>query len=244
MPDNIDVSKFSTCWYGSFVKILIENLKRSEISKIFDNIEIINFNYDRCLEQFLPLSLASYYGVQPDQFRNLMANLRMHRPYGSVGKLPWQAGDAPSVPFGGAAPQHIAAVASQIRTFSETVEEGAELQAIRNAIATADRIVFLGFAFHRQNVRLIAQQVQEHTEILATAYQISESDKGVIDSELSAAFEFGGILNEGRIELADMTCEGLFKAYWRTLTAEKSERENTELPGLPSSSLPSWSMAG
>lgn len=228
------------------MKIMTENLKKSEISKIFDNIEIINFNYDRCLEHFLPVSLASYYGVSPDDVRIRMENLRMHRPYGSVGKLPWQKHEAPSVQFGAASPQNLAAVASQIRTFSETIEEGEELAAIKNAVATADRIVFLGFAFHRQNVRLIAQEVQEHTEILATAYRISESDKGVIDDELTKAFEFGGLLNEGRIELADMTCDGLFKAYWRTLTAEKSDREDMEMPGYPEirmPSIPSWPRA-
>lgn len=239
-PDEIDLSRFDGCWYSKLVKIITENLKKSEIGDAFTNIEIINFNYDRCVEHFIPLAISSYYGIDADDIRKLMPNLKVHRPYGSVGRLPWQDGPAPAVHFGDARAQNLAAIVPQIRTFTETVEEGEELAAIKNAIASADRIVFLGFAFHRQNVNLLAQKVQEHTEILATAYKISKSDKDVIESELSKAFDFGGIFNEGRIELADMTCNDLFQNYWRTLTAEKSDREDVEMPAPYTPSMPSF----
>ena len=229
MPDTLDLSKFGDAWYDSLTKLLTENIRKSEVESIFNNLELINFNYDRCLEHYLPISLASYYGLKPDALREIMQKLTIHRPYGVAGRLPWQKGDAPSVGFGDCSPQQLADVAQQVRTFTERVEEGAELAAMRTAIANADRIIFLGFAFHRQNVELLAQKTQDHCEIVATAYKISKSDKSVIDSELQSAFEFGVSLSPDRIELADMTCNQFFKEYWKTLSAERGNHEAFEM---------------
>ena len=230
MQNYIELPKFADTWYSSLTKILTENVRKSEVDRIFDNLAIVNFNYDRCLEHYLPFSLAAYYGLRPDSIREAMANLTMHRPYGVAGRLPWQKGGGPSVGFGESSPQQLAAVVQQVRTFTERVEEGDELAAMRATIASADRIVFLGFAFHRQNVELLSQQVQDHTEVVATAFGISQSDKAVIEQELQKAFLFQGIMNEDRIKLSEMPCNQFFKEYWRTLTAVKSDRERVEMP--------------
>lgn len=96
LPDGVyqglNLSNFSDTWYSSFTKILTENVKRSQIENIFDNVQIINFNYDRCLEHYLPFSLASYYGLSVDDIHQLMENLVIYRPYGAAGRLPWQKG--------------------------------------------------------------------------------------------------------------------------------------------------------
>lgn len=96
---------------------------------------------------------------------------------------------------------------------------------MRATMAGADRVVFLGFAFHRQNVELITEKMPEHSELVATAYQISDSDKSVIGDELGKAFGHEFAMHDTRIKLADMTCAQFFKEYWRTLTAEKGDHE-------------------
>ncbi len=233
----LDVSNFEDTWYSSFTKILTENIKKSQIGSIFDNIEIINFNYDRCLEFYLPLSLSSYYGEKPEVFQEIMQGLTIHRPYGVAGRLPWQPGDMPSVAFGQSSPKLLADVAQQVRTFTERVEEGDELAAMRASIAGADRIVFLGFAFHRQNVELLAQKLPDHTEIVATACGIPSSDRSVIEDELGKAFEHEFVMHDSRIKLANRTCAKFFKEYWRTLTAGKGDHEPFASPGLNPPSL-------
>jgi hypothetical protein len=214
---NLNLSNFNDVWYSSLKKILTENIRKSDVSSIFKNLEIINFNYDRCLEHYLPISLASYYGVPPSEIQSIMQGLIIHRPYGVAGRLPWQRGTTHSVDFGECRPEQLAAIVQQIRTFTERVKEGKELAAMRKAIGAADRIVFLGFAFHRQNVKLLAQKIQTHAEIVATAYKISSSDKSVIISEIESAFTNA---KPSRIELADMTCAQFFTEYSRTLTAK------------------------
>lgn len=229
-PDRINLSKFDNTWYSSLTKLLTENVRKSKVESIFDNLSIVNFNYDRCLEHYLPISLGSYYGLNPDCIRETMHGLTMHRPYGVAGRLPWQKGSAPSVSFGGGSPQQIADVAQQVRTFTERVEEGDELAAMRATIAEADRVVFLGFAFHRQNVELLASRMMDHSEILATSYNISASDKGVIEEELEVAFGHEQVLNDTRVQLADMKCDQFFREYWRTLTADKGSYEPLRMP--------------
>ena len=246
MKDTFDSSKFEDSWYSSLTKILTEGIKKSQIGNLFDNLEIINFNYDRCLEHYLPISLSEYYGISPDSIREIMKGLTIHRPYGVAGRLPWQKGDSPSVEFGGGSPQLLADVAQQVRTFTERVNEGDELAAMRATIASADRIVFLGFAFHRQNVELLSQKTKDHTEIVATAYKISKSDMSVIDRELSKAFAHEFVMQDRRVELADMPCFQFFKDYWRTLTAEKGEHEPFQLPNITPRipEIPSWPRIG
>ncbi|MFN3537831.1 MAG: hypothetical protein ACK4Y4_10320, partial [Brevundimonas sp.] len=120
--------------------------------------------------------------------------------------------------------QQLANVAEQIRTFTEQIEEGDRLDAMRTAIASADRIIFLGFAFHRQNVALISTNIDDHTEILATALGISASDQGVIQNEVAEAFGYAGdVASLSRAQLATMPCSEFFKEYWRTLTAAPRE---------------------
>ncbi len=246
VPNTIDISKFSESWYDSLTKLLTENVRKSQIDGLFDNLEIVNFNYDRCLEHYLPFSLASYYGIDPDVIREIMKGLTIHRPYGIAGRLPWQEGDAPSVSFGDGSPQQLAEVAQQVRTFTERVTEGDQLAAMRAAMGGADRVVFLGFAFHRQNVELLGQRMPDHSEIIATAYQISRSDKSVIEDELGKAFQHEANINDSRIQLADMTCAQFFKEYWRTLTAEKGDHEPFRMPDFSPRHpvMPSWPRLG
>ena len=150
---------------------------------------------------------------------------KIHRPYGITGRLPWQTGEIPSVDFGGGSADQIANLSTHIKTFTERVDEGKSLEDIRKCISSADRIVFLGFAFHRQNVTLISSTVKRNVEILATSYGISKSDKNVIESEIGRAFRYddGDELDGHHIDLADTTCRELFRDYWRTLTAEPGD---------------------
>lgn len=223
--DTIELKNFSPTWYGSFTKLLTENVRKSEIDHIFDNIEIINFNYDRCLEKYLPHSISEYYGTTAQEIESKMNNLRVHRPYGLCGRLPWMQGEGPVIRFGQENFGSLGTAVSQIRTFTEQVQEGDELDAIRSAISSADRIIFLGFAFHRQNMSLLASPIQDHTEIIATAYGISSDDTSVIEREAARAFgledKYYNFAN--RITLRNIKCADLFKQHWRTLTSEASK---------------------
>ncbi|WP_454758803.1 hypothetical protein [Caulobacter segnis] len=224
-PDThiLDLRRFRDTWYSSLTKLLCEGVRKSQIDSVFNNIEVINFNYDRCLENYLQHSISDYFCVNVEEARAAMEHLVVHRPYGMVGRLPWRSGEGDGVNFGSGGAQQLASVAQQIRTFTEQIEEGERLEAMRRAIAGADRIVFLGFAFHRQNVALISADIDDHTEVLATTFGISHSDQQVIEVELSEAFGYPSVSSVERAKMAPMECKDFFKEYWRTLTAAPRE---------------------
>jgi hypothetical protein len=154
-----------------------------------------------------------------------MESLKIHRPYGRAGRLPWEKGDQPSLDFGSGNYEQIAQSSRQIRTFTERVDEGDELNNIKRCISEAERIVFLGFAFHRQNVEIISSKARSNVEILATTFDISDSDQRVINREVikSLFLSEDGKINHRYMEMAPITCKDLFKNYWRTLTSEAAE---------------------
>jgi hypothetical protein len=218
-PDRIDIKKFAKTWYAQISSILFDGLRKSEVNHVFENIEIINFNYDRCLETYLGHSIADYYGLQLPEAQGIVQTLVMHRPYGSIGKLPWLGRERPHVQFGRAGPKDIASAAGQVRTFTEQIEEGEALNAMRKAISSADRIVFLGFGFHRQNIELIAQGVPKHCEIFGTAHGLSNDAKAIIRDELRSAFEMYDGHQSKRISLGSLTCADFIAEHSRRLTA-------------------------
>ena len=89
----------------------------------------------------------------------ILARLKIYHPYGFLGLLPGQEalGSAGHL-FGSeeASPHDLITLAKGIRTYSEQVEEGAILSELRNGVFQPETIIFLGFAFHQQNMRLLS----------------------------------------------------------------------------------------
>lgn len=214
----INFSQLSNTWFAGFIKILTENIAQSEVEKIFDNVSILSFNYDRCIEHYLYESLQNYYSLEANKIVPLMQKLKILHPYGSVGRLPWQEQNPlTQVPFG-AERGNLLQLSEQIKTFNERTHEADKIQEIRSVVRDAEIMVFLGFAFHRQNLELIRpDHACNAKRIYATAYGISKSDCEVIREELHNLIQ----QKEAPIEFRnDLKCGGLFNEYWRSLTAE------------------------
>jgi hypothetical protein len=85
-------------WFPEFLSMALAGLKKSELESAFENVTIINFNYDRTLDQQLFWALQTTAGVNANIAAQVIAKLNVIRPYGSVGGLDWQQGR--SVRFG------------------------------------------------------------------------------------------------------------------------------------------------
>lgn len=55
MPEQTKVEEYKGTWLDTFTKLLTENIRRSEIENIFNNLTVINFNYDRILSNIFHL---------------------------------------------------------------------------------------------------------------------------------------------------------------------------------------------
>jgi len=143
----------------SLFDLLMAQTTRKNVERAFEKIGFVNFNYDRTLEQYLFLAMIERSGLAPSEAEGIVRNLRIWRPYGSVGKLALVNGrgsDAPEgfTAFGAGGVQSLYAAAKGIRTYSEA-DEGAVIRDAHQFMAQSDVVVFLGCAYHSQNLNLM-----------------------------------------------------------------------------------------
>src|SRR6476469_6333049 len=93
-----------------------ENVSRDELPGIFDNLTLIVFNYDRCIEAYFPRALEAYYGISRAEANEVFSRLEIIHPYGLTGGLS-PSGEL-SAEFG-STDVNLLEVAQSIKTFSE-----------------------------------------------------------------------------------------------------------------------------
>jgi hypothetical protein len=220
------LDQFDRSWFLEFVRILHDDLPKINIASLLHNLTIINFNYDRSIEQVLFYTLQHSYGVTASEAAKALSGMRIIRPYGYLGQLDWQ--NAPLVlPYGGKEnnENNISSVVENIRTFYEQLHDERNLNEMKSAVLAAERIVFLGFGFHPQNLNMLRVNVGPEvstkvTRIFATAYGESGAGSASIRNSLSAAIGNQIINVTGQIHVHnDMKCVDLLKEYSRDLSA-------------------------
>lgn len=222
-PDaTMDFERVSETWYSEIFKLLHEGRSLSDVEKLFENSNFVIFNYDRCLEYFLYYAIRNYYGTSGEEAANLIRNANFFHPYGQVGDLPEiNPGSVAAVPYG-ANPMRcdLMAISQELRTFTERHEEGSRLHEIRNQIASADQIIFLGFAYHKQNIELLASEWGGGDQkMIGTAVGISDQDCVVISKDLGSKLQDQSFGASSEVLLDNsVTCQKLFSTYWRSIT--------------------------
>jgi hypothetical protein len=211
----LDESGVRSSWLRQFTLLLQDGIIAGEnLADIFKNVLIINFNYDRCIEQFLYWTLQGLFGIAGGRAAELIAKLKIYHPYGVVAPLPWQKSGG--LEFGGD-PQGDTSYGNlidDIRTYNEEVQEGTDLQIMRQIFAVSMRFIWLGFHFHKQNLELIKPAAMRDgtlVELYATTLNRSAADLEVIRSRIGQMF--GVNITYHRIEYADTDCRGLFTAF-------------------------------
>ena len=200
--------KLFDTWLREFWLILHKGYKAANLDRIFDHVSFIVFNYDRCLEHYLFHILRSYYKKEANEAASLMENLNIHHPYGVVGKLPWQVKGA-GVEFGGGSQYlNLLSLVDQIRTFKEhAVDEEAQAR-MTKLVQEASTIVFLGFAYHPQNLEILDCIPSPETKrILGTALHLSAPNREVAKSDLEKMYTSASGLSQ--VDLLDLKCHQL-----------------------------------
>lgn len=227
----IKFEQLNGTWFSEFVKILTEDVSKNEFDSLFTNVSFINFNYDRCLEHYLLHALSNYYDIDEKTVAAILKNLKVLRPYGSVGMLPWQNSNSNwTISFGSDKflsdndlyeqdkGEALLRVAKQIKTFNEKQHSPSDLEEMHGLISDADKIVFLGFAFHRQNLELITPHIHGKAKnIFTTTLGISSSDLPLIQTDLLKLLS-QQCQNFSFIQVINSKCSNLFKEYRRSLT--------------------------
>ncbi|MCA3713503.1 MAG: hypothetical protein IM664_04755 [Phenylobacterium sp.] len=215
--DKFNENEVNDTWFNSFFQLIRRNISKSNLDSIFDNINVITFNYDRCIEHFLVQRLSEFYDIERPEAERIVRKLRIYHPYGQVGFLPWQNNGG--VRFGEKTEANLLSIASEIKTFTERMDDKENIDEIKDAISESKRLVFLGFAYHAQNLNVIKPRKDPLTrKIYGTAFGISHIDQITIRNDLINMMTSEG--NDGSdldIQILEVTCGGFFDQFGRTL---------------------------
>jgi hypothetical protein len=174
-----DASRLANTWFVKFTHMLSRGIPRENVREIFDHVSFINFNYDRCVEHFLVNALRKLHGIREGEAVSIVDDLNIIHPYGAVDV---------TVPFG-ATRANYRELAAGIRTYTEQIGEDNIRQRIANEIDQAECIIFLGFAYHRQNLSILAPNTPISPKpVFGTAYGMSDADVDVTSHQLDTWF--------------------------------------------------------
>lgn len=219
IDSTINFKALEKTWYGSFFQLLTENCAKSDLKKRFQSVTLIVFNYDRCIEHFLLYALQNYYRINEAEAAEIIKCIDIYHPYGRVGYLPWQQSQN-SVGFGETPNAHkLLTLTNQIKTFAEgTDPNSSDIKEIRKHMANASHLIFLGFAFHKLNMQLIApSRTEEEFNVVrcyATAYGVSDSNKEQITEQITMLYSSRADVG---VKLSSKTCGDFFGDFWRSL---------------------------
>jgi hypothetical protein len=206
-------SWIDTTWYWAFVRILLEGSPPPE--KLFDDVAIICFNYDRCIEHYLTCELVRSYHIDRKEAAALVSRLTIWHPYGTIAPLDTQ--EINGVAFGGteAIRGRTFELAKRIKTFTEKHEDTATIEAMRTRLRTTNTVVFLGFGYYQQNLDLIKPDEEARIHwVLGTGVGLSDSARHVVEQKHLGPWSKGS-----KTETPEMTCGQLLNHYRMQLSA-------------------------
>lgn len=195
-------------WIGTFIQLLATGVPRSEVESLFNDVTIISFNYDRCVECVLYHMVQAAFGIDGDEATKVMHGLRIIRPYGGLGALHC-SGELSTTPFGPSlnlTPE----LSQRIRVYTENTEDNSELASARLAIANARNVVFLGFGYHKQNMRLLKfdHATAKPTRVYATSFREPQPTLEAISTRVRKSIGCAPVLPG-----VDTDCTRFFREY-------------------------------
>lgn len=217
IDDTIDFSTLDKTWYVPFYQLLIQGVRKEKLSTLFKNVTVIDFNYDRCFLHFLSHAIAASYQIPFASAVNLTGSLPYFRPYGSVGD---HFGLPPMLVEFGCNGRLNFDMVKGLKTYTEQIDDNDSLKAMRNSIANAEIVVFLGFAFHDNNMRLLTTKPDSQTKggkrLFFTRAGISDADVEITKNKMremcGARRKLKNVFDGYEFLSAD-TCHTLFNDY-------------------------------
>lgn len=211
--NTINFESIGDTWYPAFYKVLSTGIGKNDLGDLLNNATVVSFNYDRCIEHFLVHAIASHYQIPRDEAHELARKLPVYHPYGSVGEY----FASPGLSFGSLELPSLDKILNSLRTYTEEVAEGESISAIREAVSQAEVLVFLGNAYHQNNLKLLAPEkfAVPFKKVYATRKGISEPDLAVLSGRLSNLHSSVGLARPPHYFAG--TCADLFDTYRMSL---------------------------
>ncbi|MCQ1779115.1 hypothetical protein NOJ05_18075 [Neorhizobium galegae] len=217
-------------WIGQFFRILCDGVSNPD--ELGQNINIICFNYDRCVEHYLMTQISAAYRVPVNVARDIVERLPITHVYGDLGKLPTIGGNSGEdyLPF---APDlddtvQLEKIAERIHTYTEQLHERDTLSRIHDAMVNANVLVFLGFGFNNQNLNLLRVSQRQDTALInkrtffSSGHGITSAVESTLKRRISHLFwnnQNQLDLHRNRIQIEfGKTCSELFTIHAMNLS--------------------------
>jgi hypothetical protein len=180
-------------WYSLFWNS-ISTVKVEELLNL--NFTIITFNYERSLEHFLKNALKNLYGLSSEEAASKLNFIKFIHVHGQIGESLYNSSDDYGKDFKD--PDSMVRAAYKIRVLHNELH-GETMDDIHSAINGADNILFMGFSFGNENIRIFKNQVYKNNFIIhATSLGLSTKKL----SEIKKAFPL-------RMEFHELYCSDL-----------------------------------
>lgn len=190
MPRNaveLDTRKVDHTWIWTFAKALMNGVRYENVDEIGENITIICFNYDRCIEHYLEHALRrGFHDLTAEDARAIVSKINIVHPYGWLG-------DLKQFPYGSV--RQFPEMAENIITWSESIRDPEIVTKMREAIREAEQIVFMGFGFAAQNMDLLnsqpektsylEHQLDEPPSVYSTAFNMPKEVEGSLRAKIT-----------------------------------------------------------
>ena len=209
-------------WFVELAHMLFEKVDSGQLRKAFEPVTFVSFNYDRCVEWFVFNALKGLYFLDDRQAQDVLHSMQVLHPYGDIGAPSWLRGSG-GVPFGGEVRGRLGELAKGIRTFTEKMAVSDTVDQVRKAIADARTVVFLGFAFHPQNMELLVPggTISGVQQVYGTAVGMSERDRKATEEYLNRSFTRpSGKVRGPTVQLVDLECSEFMRQFKRTLAVQ------------------------
>jgi hypothetical protein len=158
-----------------------------------NNLNVISFNYDRSLENYLHTCLLHSYGLTEAESARLVQTVPIVHIHGQLGKLPWQDGSLPEKPYDPALnAAAIAAARDSIRIIHENRYDDPIVQRAQEIANQAEVLVFIGFGYHDPNLDRINLALDQEREFVGGSCKgFTEMEKTMVARRLPNAFTWG-----------------------------------------------------
>jgi hypothetical protein len=216
--------KIKESFYPLLASQLTGGAKRHNLEVLSDKLNVISFNYDRSLECYLAAAISDSFDIDTENAFDVVNKMNIVHPYGTLGSLPRhlapniQDQNIVSYGFNNIDNLHLGSLASNIFTFGEGLNDPELIKSIQDMVNAAKIIVFLGFGFHQQNMKLLGIGGNKQSKtVISTGGEpepMHEELKRIIANTL---YEPGlnSSLSSSTIMPPGVYCRKLFTDYWR-----------------------------
>jgi hypothetical protein len=205
--DIFDMSKIHDTWYIPFYQKITEGCKINDLPERLKDFTFIIFNYDRCFERFFTNALMDNYGIEYSTALEIVKGMNIIHPYGMVGN-----GKFGEIVIS----RELIDISNNIKLYTEGIQSHSIFRDLFSNSKDSYKVIFLGFAYHKQNMDILFQRPFENQSIkyfYGTGLGISNKDIDYIQSYYTS--HLGRSIH---FEIVDNNCKEFFNEFQYRIT--------------------------